>query len=259
MGSGLNRNSGGSFGWTHARDFSLSGTFSTAAPTNKCRIDENGSFICRFLQTESQDEAKMCAFMKVFYLLLDWIKINIFFLLLTFTRWWRRQRAKQLLCKNMSACLLFFLQPGFQKLRFIKEADSWLMHKNNRVFVISHVFSTPVLYFQPRLPSSFHQVSMRENFSTTSWLGVLASRFTFICSPSALKCVFASLPSVFVPTHQQMRGAVSQVDAGEISRRAADANRWFARLQAVNMNLKLKAMWRHVLVPVSLQILMVTT
>lgn len=80
---------------------------------------------------------------------------------------------------------------------------------------------------------------MQEN-STTSWLGLLPSRFNFIYSPSALKSVFVSLPSVSVPTHQQMRGAVSQVEAGEISRRAADTNRWFARLQAVNMNLKLK-------------------
>lgn len=46
------------------------------------------------------------------------------------------------------------------------------------------------------------------------------------------------LPPVFVSAQQQMRGAVSQTDASEDSRHAADAHHRLARLEAVDVDLE---------------------
>lgn len=51
---------------------------------------------------------------------------------------------------------------------------------------------------------------------------------------------FWVLPPVFVSTHKKVRWAVSQVDAGEVTRGAADTSHKFARLYAVDVDLENK-------------------
>lgn len=58
------------------------------------------------------------------------------------------------------------------------------------------------------------------------------------------------LPPVFVSTHKKMRRGVSQVDASEISRRAANTNRRSAGLQAEDMNLEGNNKQKHLLLEI---------
>lgn len=135
----LNRNSRGSFGRRCAKDFSFPASSCTAAPANKCRIDENGSFMCLSSSGEPGQRCGKCVYMYGCVLLLDGIKTARFLSRID-RHIYSTQRAKTSACVNSQSTfqLRIVLIKATERL-----CEVWLMQKLHRVLgLLTHFLNT---------------------------------------------------------------------------------------------------------------------
>lgn len=158
----LNRNSGGSFGPRRARDFCFPASSCTAAPTNKCRMDENGSFMRLFFIWRARLAMwQMCTH--------AWIKAAklLFFCIVsqvmeeTDRHLYSTKRTKHCTSKHFNASA-FLKKKKFLVFQGNREVS--IMHKLNRGLSSHTHFPNTCSSMYCSLSLLLHQVSLWENY-----------------------------------------------------------------------------------------------
>lgn len=200
----MNGDGGGSVGQRHTGDFSFPASSCTAAPSNKGRIDENGSFMCLFFIWVSQvsSEAKCVS---VHVRVSTRMNVCVCQIFIIAGNGGHKQTASPVRQRTKP-----FRGVCFFKATGVLRGAEHLFSSDSRLSSSCDCSPCSPAFGEEGTFLEYQIVSDQAQLTKTTHRDICN-----VCMNQRPVCV---PPPVFVSAHQQVRGAVAQADAGEVSR-----------------------------------------